>query len=126
MMLRADRLSAAAFWIVGDDTGLSSIHLWAVMMGVRPARPYAPADPADLGRCLRLLRVMPEWRKRLPKMASESPYWAALVSRWDEVEASFLREVGSLDPPFGARADQTYALMKAIEGEVRTAQRGRP
>ena len=28
-----------------------------------------PSDPADLGRCLRLLREIPEWAPRMPEMA---------------------------------------------------------
>jgi hypothetical protein len=74
-------------WITGDDTGASSKTLWGVMMGSPPKSPSSPSDGGDLGRCLRLLELIPEWRARLGEMSSVSPYWAALVKHWDELSA---------------------------------------
>lgn len=114
-----DLLQRAHAWIVSEDTGLSSETIWATMMGVPHSRPYEPSDPSDLGRCLRLLRAIPEWRERLSLMSGISIHWDALVQRWDELEASFLREAGSLDPEWGCGAPETYNLMKLIENSVR-------
>ena len=60
-------------WRNGADTGLSSETIAAVMSGaVSPPGRFGweyPADAADLGRCLRLLRLIPEWRVRIGEMA---------------------------------------------------------
>ena len=58
---------AALEWIVGRDTGLSSEHIWAHMLGVHP-RYAVPCDGGDRGRCLRLLSLIPEWWSRLAEM----------------------------------------------------------
>jgi hypothetical protein len=83
-------------WIVDGDTGLSSEAIWANMMGTqRPRWGWShPLDPADLGRCLRLLEVIPEWKPRLPEMAARSKQWAALVANWAALETSMRDEVG--------------------------------
>lgn len=124
--MRKDTLKRACTWVIGDDTGLSSKQLWAVMMGVEPSRSYCPCDPDDLGRCLRLLDAVPEWKPRIREMAGQSADWDALTARWDELEASFLAEIGSLRPGWGARAPRTYALMKRItEPTPTTEDKGR-
>jgi hypothetical protein len=46
-------------------------------------------------------------------MAEVCPKWAALVARWDEVEASHLAEVG-LGWTKSQEAPKTYALMDSI------------
>jgi hypothetical protein len=46
-----------------------------------------PHDAGDFGRCVGLLKTVPELRPRLAKMAEVNRYWAALVSKWDEIEA---------------------------------------
>ena len=103
---------AALDWITGDDTSASSEAIWAHMVGVSTRRIFDhPHHPADLGRCLRLLEAVPQWRARLPEMASRSPAWAALVARWGELEAGY-----AVEAPTGA-TPRTYAAMRAaIEG----------
>lgn len=81
---------AALKWIVGWDTGMSSVTLWAYMVGVEPAWVCHPLDADDLGRCIRLLQAVPEWRKRLHYAAALSPEWAALVAIWDELERLYM------------------------------------
>jgi len=84
-------------WIVGGDTGTSSETIWAVMMGVpRKRGADVPYDPDDFGRCYRLLKLMPEWRPRLPEVAAAYPRsaWGQLVDRWDEMTALYERVIG--------------------------------
>lgn len=103
-------------WVVGRDTGCSSQAIWANMMGAgKPAYWgwFHPLDPADLGRCLRLLRLIPEWRERMPEMAQHSPEWAALVERWDDLAAMMEDEVG-IDWSKGKSARRTYDAMNAV------------
>lgn len=106
-----DTLDRAHAWIVSRDTGASSKTLWARMMGARRDDPSHPWDPDDLGRCLRLLELIPEWKPRIREMAGVSLGWAALVLRWDEIAQSMADEVG-IDWSKGLSAPKTYALMK--------------
>jgi hypothetical protein len=82
-------VNARLSWIVGEDTGISSRTIWAVMMGVRPERANVPIDPADFGRCYRLLKVAPEWRERLGEVAEAYPIWGPMVAAWDELEVMY-------------------------------------
>lgn len=58
-------------WLLGGDTGISSETLAAHMLGVEKAGPFgkqAPSDAADRGRCIRLLKHIPEWVPRLDEL----------------------------------------------------------
>lgn len=77
-------LQRAHRWIVNRDTGLSSVTIWSVMMGVKCDSPHVPADPDDFGRCWRLLVLMP-WRSRLPEVAALYQEWTGLVREWDRL-----------------------------------------
>jgi hypothetical protein len=98
-----DVRTRAEEWLTSGDTGASSKALWSVMMGV-PSDKSHPHDGADLGRCIRLLDRIPEWKPRLKEMAAVSPYWAVLVENWDGLverhklgsEYAFMRKL--LDP----------------------------
>jgi hypothetical protein len=103
----SDTATRANAWIAGRDTGASSKALWAVMMGVKSDGSY-PSDGGDLGRCLRLLEAVPEWKPRLKEMAAVNGYWAALVAHWDELAALHAK-----DDERG-RHDAVYARMKQI------------
>lgn len=109
----------AAAWIAGHDTGVSSKTIWATMMGVKPRWSSHPHDAADLGRCLRLLEVIPEWIPRMPEMRAVSREWAAILTHWDELAALMEEEVG-IDLTKGDRAPRTYARMKEIIKDARS------
>ena len=102
-------------WRSEADTGRSSIAI-AVMLTTGKygnVTEHHPHDPEDLGRCLRLLRIIPEWRDRIGEMAACGPVWAALSARWDDLERSMTDETGL----FGEKAKaalKTYALMRGI------------
>lgn len=78
-----DEMRRACRWIVSDDTGASSKIIWCVMMlGEYPDRGREPFDRWDLGRCYRLLALMPEWKVRLPEVIALAPkqhFWAGQV-----------------------------------------------
>lgn len=109
---------AAVAWITSGDTGMSSEAIWAHMVGgsVRGHWNH-PHDPEDLGRCLRLLEAVPEWKPRIVEMARHGTGWAVLSARWDEIAASMADEVG-IDWSKGRCAPKTYALMRLILDEV--------
>lgn len=110
-----------AEWIGSGDTGLSSkaIMLWLSartkdqMWGA-----YTPSDPADLGRCLRLLERIPEWKERMPEMAEAGGMWPTFVKHWDEM-ADLMREEVGIDWSKGRRAERTYAFMKTVRDRAR-------
>ena len=104
-----------AEWHGGADTGMSSRAIATVIsMGGWTGEKLAyPHDPADLGRCLRLLRLIPEWKPRMVLMRVTDPVWAAMVDRWDDLEKSMTEEVGIFWEK-GTTAPRTYALMRSI------------
>lgn len=84
-------------WILSRDTGLSSETIWGVMMGALPdpnfdRRPHVPRDLADFGRCFRLLQKFPDWRERLPEMATAYAEWGPFVREWGSLEADYAAE----------------------------------
>ena len=102
-------------WSAGPNTGESSKTLAYRAIGLRHSRESHPYDPADLNRCLLLMERLPWVRLYLPEMAKVSPEWAALIEHWDEIEKTFLDEVG-LDWSHGKSAKRTYDLMKRVMG----------
>ena len=96
---REDIRQRAMDWLSGRDTGLSSQAMCLTLLGGKVRWPHHPHDPADLGRCLRLLQVVPEWRGRLNEVAALSPEWAALVGAWSEIEALYREEEPSGTAP---------------------------
>lgn len=104
-------------WMLSDDTGASSITLCAQMLGVKIKRRSYPLDPADLGRCLRLLEIIPEWKSRITEMSDVSPSWAGLVSCWDDIAQLMADEVG-LDWSNGRSAPKTYDAIKRAQADA--------
>jgi hypothetical protein len=101
----ADSIAERAMrWTSQGETGASSLTMFAVMTGNKPRYGYSyPLDGSDLGRCLKLLALIPEWRARLDEMRSAGPVWSALVDHWDE-----LATLHAEDSP------KLYQRMKAI------------
>lgn len=102
-----------AEWLIGHDTGISSVTIVAVMESdglIAQYRRYGhPHDPADLGRCIRLLDIAPAWyRLNLHRMKQVSPQWSALVDHWSELETLYRQEL-----PTG-RAPKCYARMREL------------
>lgn len=98
------RVGASSKAMANAACGLPQDPLWG---------PSYPHDPDDLNRCLLLLAVAPEIRHNWDKIAALSPTWSRLVERWDEIEASFLEEVG-LNWCKASSAPKTYDLMQSI------------
>lgn len=110
-------------WAASDDTGASSLTILRHMIGLSVTQgfgAFAPSDGGDLGRCLRLLRLVPEWEPRIPEMAALSNAWAALVPHWEELAALLASEIGD-DLPRHKSAPKTYARMDEITMKARAA-----
>lgn len=107
-------------WIVGDDTGISSKTMWAVLMGADlntqdRFRFSPPHDPSDFRRCHLLLVAVPEWLERLSEVAAAFPIWGPLVRDWDKLTALYLRDREKDGSP------ELYRLMKTLLNEGRIA-----
>lgn len=103
-------------WFATGKTGVSSEAMAFAAAGIENKSSFGnstPSDPSDFNRCLKLLNQVPEIKEHFPKIAELSDQWSLLISRWDEVEESFLQEVG-FDWCNGDRAPETYKLMKSI------------
>lgn len=83
-------------WLLSPDTGASSTAICAHMIGEKPEdNDYsAPSDPSDLGRCLRLLDLVPEWKPRIHEMAVYGPAWAGLIKQWGVIVDLYYNESG--------------------------------
>lgn len=113
-------------WLANGRRGISSNSIVQHLTGIPALRDWhidIPHDPDDLDRCLQLLDAVPLLRPLMPQMATASPLWAALIERWDEIEASHLEEVG-LRWTKAERAPKTYALMRSVIDQARAMQEG--
>lgn len=99
-------------WLVGYDTGTSSLTIYTVMTGQRVDRTGCPLDPDDFGRCYRLLKLFPEWRARLPEVAERFKVWIPLVREWDRLQALYEEELPRKMAP------KCYAAMQACLKEA--------
>ena len=103
-------------WLANGETGISSKNI-AFIVGFKivPNNDsyFAPSDPSDFNRCLLLLNEVPELRKDLHELGDYSKHWKRIVDRWDDVEKSFLDEVG-FNWCKAKSAPKTYKLMKEI------------
>lgn len=75
-------------WLKSGSTGASAKSLCAALVGEGPQNGHYPHDAGDFRRCIRLLEQVPALRAKLPEAAKINRYWAALIPRWDEIEAT--------------------------------------
>ena len=99
-------------WLVNGEVGESSKAMACAAIDLPSSGRY-PHDPDDLNRCLLLLEQVPEMRGHMGKVAAMNKTWANLVERWDEIEQTFIQEVG-LNWSHGRSAPKTYELMKSL------------
>lgn len=102
-------------WLLSDDTGASSTSICAHMLG-EPCEGYAPSDCSDLGRCLRLLDVVPDWGLRVHEMAAYGPDWKGLIAHWDQIVSLYQHE-GGVPINKRPRSPETYRAMKLAIAE---------
>ncbi len=81
-------------WFLSDDFGISSCAIVAHMTGLSYESMSAPSDAGDLGRCLRLLKLIPEWEGRIGEMTKYGRSWQHLVAKWSELKSAMEDEVG--------------------------------
>lgn len=109
-----------ADWLASGDTGVSSkaIMLWlSAQAKCKTWGAETPADPGDLGRCLRLLERIPEWKPRMAEMAEAGGLWPTYAARWEDMAGMMRDEVG-IDWSKGKQAPRTFALMQRVYVEA--------
>lgn len=64
-------------WLLSDDTGISSKNICKAMLGLGDDNEFlmAPSDRGDRERCIRLLKIMPNWFDRLEGMKMLGGDW---------------------------------------------------
>lgn len=101
-------------WLASNDTGESSKNIAFEYLGERMrVKSFAPLDPDDLGRCLRLIKAIPECRAAVDSLGKQYEKWAIAARHWDELAALMESEVG-IDWSKGRFADRTYAAMQKV------------
>ncbi|MHC4776936.1 MAG: hypothetical protein ACYTFG_00015 [Planctomycetota bacterium] len=82
------------WWPHSFDCGSSSITMWEAFAGRRfpwprhNVDPHIPGDRSDLGRCVRLLELVPEWDERIAELA-ELDRWPPIVAHWSELMETY-------------------------------------
>ena len=81
-------------WVIGNDTGLSSMTIWAAIMDVEIPTVGIPYDNYDFERCWSLLNLCDEKTKEmaLQKLAERYVIWKPFVQCWPELEKIFIYE----------------------------------
>ncbi|MNN54991.1 hypothetical protein D3C81_1698410 [compost metagenome] len=102
-------------WIATGRVGASSKTMALAACGLPNDGDYHH-DPDDLNRCLLLLKAVPEVRHHFDKISALGVVWGRLAAHWDEIEQSFLEEVG-LNWSKSGNAPKTYRLMRDVIGE---------
>lgn len=82
-------------WLLGTDTGVSSITMFSEMIDKPDLRLEAlsrirdadiPHDSSDFGRCYRLLQKFPEFGKRWAALVEKHPAWRLYADNWSTLE----------------------------------------
>lgn len=112
-ILASDGMGLQA-WLNSDDTGTSSCCLASTLLGF--SREYGhPHDPTDFGRCLRMLRAVPEAMaifdtpEGREKVSSLSREWRCIVTNWNNMASLYEEEY-----PTG-KAPKLHKLMRQLE-----------
>jgi hypothetical protein len=122
-------------WLLGTDTGFSSLEIFYTLAADETARGGAearlkrgsgssgfgnpPQDPDDVGRCVRLLDRFPAWRGRLREVSEAYDRWRLFVPAWDELEALYREEV----PNHEGAAPRLFERLKALHAEAAIGDR---
>lgn len=113
MKANARELQRVSEWLVSGDTGLSSMSLCAVFLGL-PAKRWEdiswPLDPSDLGRCIRFLGCVDSDKQQglLRIIAGYRKEWRAIADNWAELTALYEQEYPS------GTAPKLYKMMKQL------------
>lgn len=99
-------------WLASDDVGMSSKFMASVLSGKFEAEFAYPHDVSDLGRCIRMIRAVPELAERIFLLKDHhGRKWAAIAENWERWCALYDEECES------GRCPKLYAEMMAAYKE---------
>lgn len=80
-----------------------AVTLRTFMEGQTPSPIHYPANPPELWRCFYVLKEYPEYRARMPEIASLCPQWRLLSQYWEPLEKLCRSEWPDYDAPKTAK-----------------------
>lgn len=104
------------FWWYKGEHGTSSEVMWNTLTenmlhtlgGAKYPFSQHPCDSDDFRRCHMLLKMVPEWKEKLPLLNDLSPVWANLVQHWDELTRMLEEQMET------GKTNGMYAFMKTL------------
>lgn len=118
-------LERFANWLADGERGMSSESIMRAATGGKPGRWgwTEPLDGGDFRRCELLLAEVPEARDAaFPRLAAESPVWAALIARWDDITELLDEEVPDRSTARRGKAPSAYRLITQLRDSAWKAQ----
>jgi len=78
-------------WLASGDTGVSSETMFSAITGI-PVKNYGtPSDLSDVGRCIRMLKKLPELRPLIGMVSEKHKGWMPFIDCWKELEREYER-----------------------------------
>ena len=77
----------ALIWLQSGMRGTSSEAMFSAISGLRISSYIKshPLDPSDFSRCYHLIKLVPEWKQELRKVAALSQTWKNIIDNWDKL-----------------------------------------
>lgn len=100
-------------WIIGGDTGISSITMWTAIMDIDisdivPSHRFdIPYDSGDFSRCLNLYNKCQLTQDDLAKVSAMFPEWKGIIGNWQTLTDMYNRN----DSGF-------HVYLKSITGRI--------
>ena len=79
-------------WLASDDVGMSSKFMASALSGQFKAEFAYPRDPDDLGRCIRLIKAVPELKGLIHNMRSHGVMWTVVANNWERWSEMYEKE----------------------------------
>lgn len=76
-------------WLSSRDTGISSKTMLSAITGIPVGCCDIPYDIADVGRCVKMLRALPDLRSQLSKVIEVHNHWMPFIDCWKELERRY-------------------------------------
>ncbi len=98
-------------WFCCGDVGASSEAIVYVMSGLPPKMILDadwccyPHDSSDFGRCYKLLKIFPEWRRRIKEMKCLGKIWERIADNWFALESLYDKKA----------YDELYDLLQKLQ-----------
>lgn len=78
-----------AEWLASSNTGISSETMFSAITGV-PVKYYdIPHDIHDVGRCINMLKELPEFRPLIKRVFEKHIAWMPFIDCWKELESIY-------------------------------------